>query len=104
MIQELQNLIKPAPRCCRKGCTQWAAFLPVLRIPAKGCPIPEHEPIAAVIELPLCDQHSNSMSAGEFVTKPMKKKLRELCHTLGRAEPDFGRAFVQRKPLGQDIQ
>ena len=99
MIRQIQKLIAPAPRCCRKGCDNWGKFFPVLRIPAKGCPIPEHEPIAAVLELPLCEHHSNSMKAGEFVTKPMKKKVRELCRQSGRAEPDFSRAFVQRKEI-----
>jgi hypothetical protein len=104
----MRNLINtispPAPRCCRKHCGHWAKFVPVIRIPAKGCPIPEHEPIAIVVEVPLCDAHSSTVKAGEFLTPPLRRMVKAQCRQLGKAFPDFSRAFVQRKPLGQDIQ
>lgn len=104
MIDKLKELLPAAPRCTRKHCSHWAKFIPVIRVPAKGCPTPEHEPLAVVIEVPLCEYHSNTVKAGEFLTSKLRARVKGLCLSQRKAAPDFKRAFIQRKPIGQDIQ
>lgn len=103
MIERLKEAFPAAPRCDRKNCNAWAKYVPVIRIPAKGCPIPEHDPIAIVIEVPLCEAHSNTVKAGEFLTDKLRKAIKITCNMTHKAAPDFKRAFIQRKPIGQDI-
>lgn len=92
----------PLPTVCqRKNCEAPARYLPVIRIPAKGCPLAEHEPLAVIIELPLCERHSNTMKAAEFINQPLRRRVKHACGSLRKAEPDFKRAFVQRKDLQQ---
>lgn len=103
MIRQIQSLLPQHPRCHRKHCDAWAKFVPVLRIPAVGCPIPEHEPLVVHIQIPLCEHHADSMKVGEFATKNMRRIVRGLCKEQRRAEPDFARAFMQKKPIGEDV-
>lgn len=103
LLEDMGRAFPAAPRCARKHCNGWAKSVPVIRIPAKGCPTPEHEPIAIVIEVPLCEYHSNTVKAGEFLTVKLRKAIKITCNMTHKAAPDFKRAFIQRKPIGQDV-
>jgi hypothetical protein len=86
-------------RCSRKHCQNHATGIPVLRIPAKGCPLAEHEPLSVEIGMPLCTGHSLKVRAGEFLTPKCKQLVRDLCKRHQRAQPDFARAFVRIKDV-----
>ena len=86
-------------RCSRKFCGHLATCIPVLRVPAKGCPSAEHEPLIIEIPLPLCEGHFQAADKGEFRSKQLKQTVKALCSQTGRAQPDFSRAYLERKLL-----
>jgi hypothetical protein len=64
-----------------------------------GCPIPEHEPIIARLNIPLCDGCFENLNVGEFLNKRFKRIVSATCKSAYKASPDFGRAFKEKGTL-----
>jgi hypothetical protein len=97
----MPSLITTPPRCNRKHCERLATQALVLNVPAKDCPIAEHDPIRIIMRLPLCDACLKSCNAGEFLSpmmrgkpNPLRKVILTMTVGMGKAPPDFKRSFV----------
>lgn len=86
-------------RCQRKNCDNVATCSPVVRIPAKGCPIPEHDPLIAQVGIRLCDGCFSRTRVGEFLSPEFKKVVKVTCNLNHAAKPDFKRAFLEKGKL-----
>lgn len=89
--------------CQRKQCDNMASHNPVLRIPALGVAIPDHEPLAVRIAMPLCQHHAATVKPGEFLAKGSKLRARVLsaCKATAKIKPDFKRSYIEVAPLEQ---
>jgi hypothetical protein len=84
-------------KCSRTGCERDAVVALMLNVPAKDCPIPEHEPIQIVINLQMCEGCLSEAKAADFLTKDLEHVVK--IAAKGMQPPDFGRAFVTGIPL-----
>jgi hypothetical protein len=67
----------------------------VIRVPAVGVPIPEHEPITVTTGVRLCSEHFQTISPGEILNVHLKQVISRLCAATDKARPDFKRAFKE---------
>jgi len=81
-------------KCQSKGCEEQAVCGLALNVPARGCPVAEHDPIRVVLRLQLCAACVQKTNAPEFFPSdgPLQKMIR--AQAQGKAEPDFARAFA----------
>ena len=88
-------------KCQHRDCDNEASGGVVLRVPAVGCPIPEHEPLRVVVGLAVCATHFAELKPADFFTADgrLKQLVRMQCKSAGRAAPDFDRAFMQSIPF-----
>ncbi len=82
-------------KCQRNECTREAECAIAINVPAKGCPIPEHDPLRMVVGLQLCDICAGEEKAESYLSLPGYKDI-FLVAAKGLAPPDFDRAFVTR--------
>ena len=89
-------------KCQMKECQAEATAALALNVPAKGCPVAEHEPIRVVIGLQLCDAHLTTSKAEDFFGADSRLEQIIRIQAQGRAEPDFKRAFVSACAFDSD--
>lgn len=88
-------------QCNRKHCTAFAAFLPIIRVRAKGTP--DAEPLAVRVQLSLCEDCMRSVQVGEFLSPRMRKAITATCAKTYGKQPDFRGAYLEKEPLAEDV-
>jgi hypothetical protein len=84
-------------KCSEKNCKNQATVAPALFIPAMGVSIHQHTPIKMVMTVPFCNQHFKTMDIKNFMLPEGKRRITEALRAIGRADPDFERAWL--KPI-----
>jgi hypothetical protein len=88
------------PKCASKHCGRVATCWPIVRVPAIGIPIPEHDPlIVGNPKFKLCTECYMNFRVGEFLHAKNRKGIKAKLKQERRAAPDFARAYVERGPL-----
>ena len=77
--------------CNHKGCTNNASCAPRLNVPAVGWSIEMHQPVRAVMDLPICKDCRDTIKVEDFLQDNLKEVIRIL--TRGKCPPDFERAW-----------
>ena len=90
--------------CRKRECANEATHAVKLMVPAARCPIPEHDPIEIVFGLELCEACAMEVRSdpSAVVSEALVGLVRAQARTTGKAEPDFGRAFVTLIALDSD--
>lgn len=85
--------------CAKVGCTNQATCIPSVMIPAKGCPIAEHDPIKITANVPLCNECFKLQKPSQWLHESLRVGLEISCSMNHLAPPDFKRAFMQASAL-----
>jgi hypothetical protein len=85
-------------KCAEDTCTLEATHVPKICIPAIGWPIELHQPLSAVMTVPLCLAHARDFRVRETLELRGERTLRRIfelmAQSLKKLAPDFDRAFV----------
>lgn len=85
--------------CNSTGCTAAATAAPRICIPALGFPEESHKPATIVVSLPLCPEHLAEFKKEDILQDALKESFRTRFKEIGKAPPDFDRAYVIGCPL-----
>jgi hypothetical protein len=91
-------------QCQKRACANGATHAVKLMVPAARCQIPEHDPIEIVFGLQLCEACAMEvrLNPSAVVSEALVGIVRAQARTTGKADPDFGRAFVRLIALDSD--
>lgn len=78
-----------------------ATHYPKIMVPAVGYALETHQPLGAVMSVPLCLECCKKFHVKETLEIDDNNSLRNIFNiaSRGKADPDFDRAFVQPIPL-----
>ncbi len=97
--------VPPAPAgCAQTGCTSRAAFAPRLCVPAVGQAKDTKRAIQLFVGLQLCPLHAGMLKPAQWLGPeldliPQNLRKMVMIMAMGRAAPDFDRAWFDLVPL-----
>jgi hypothetical protein len=85
--------------CQKKGCPRKPTHYVVLAVPAVGA-APTTPKCRMTIGLQLCRDHAESADVYDMLTVAGEKQVIEALRSYGCADPDFERATVEKRRIG----
>lgn len=80
--------------CSKQHCGKPATCAPRICIPAMGHPILPGKQCTIVVGMPMCDGCLKDFDQDLILNDSLKASFRQRFADIGRAPPDFNRAFV----------
>lgn len=80
-------------KCATNGCDRKGEWAVEMHIPAKGWAIEAHQPLSIICDMPLCRDHATEANLLQAMPD-LRNGIRDVIGAVGRAEPDFDRAWT----------
>lgn len=97
------SLDKPGD-CSKDGCERKATRYLELWIPAIGHPASRAMCLTSVLPYALCKDHAEDFDTAFVTDEPtLRRNARDMLRSLGRADPDFDRAEVKVRMIGDEV-